>query len=171
MGGTIPRSPARGRGDNADMSPLIVEQLDLTERSTASELLLIQQAAYRVEAELVGFDGIPPLHETLDELIARPLAWLGIRAHDGSVAAALAYTETPGHIDIDRLVVAPAHFRKGMASALVSSLDPGVRITVSTGTLNTPAHRLYEVHGFRRTRDEMIAPGLSITHFAKEGPT
>lgn len=170
MGRTIPRAAGPGRGDNGQMSLPIVEELDLTDGSTAAELLLLQQAAYRVEADLVGFDGIPPLHETLDEMVARPLTWLGVRSDDGSVVAALAYTETPGRIDIDRLVVAPSHFRQGMASVLVSALDSDVRITVSTGTANVPAHRLYETHGFRRTGDEMIVPDLSITHFERRGP-
>lgn len=168
-GGTIPRPSLPGPDDNDGMPLPAVESLDIQDGPTARAVLSIQRAAYRVEADLVGFDGIPPLHETLDDLVSRPLTWLGVRSVDGVVVAALGYTERAGHVDIDRLVVAPDHFRHGMASALVGALDPRMRITVATGTANRPAHRLYEAHGFAQTGDEMIAPGLSITHFEREG--
>jgi GNAT superfamily N-acetyltransferase len=151
------------------MSEPSVEALDLTDAVAAAEVLEIQRAAYRVEADLIEFDRIPPLHESLDELVAFPFVWLGIRGADGRVAAALAYIETDGEIDIHRLVVAPDRFRDGLGSALIDALDGRARIIVSTGSANTVAHRFYESLGFSPTRSEMIHPDLSITHFVREG--
>jgi GNAT superfamily N-acetyltransferase len=151
------------------MSAANVEMLDLAESATAADVLEIQHAAYRVEADLIGFGEIPPLHESLDELVAFPFTWLGIRGADGRVTAALAYIETHGEIDIHRLVVAPSRFRHGLASALVGALDGRARIVVSTGSANLPAHRFYESLGFSPIRSEMIHPDLSITHFVRGG--
>ena len=44
--------------------------LDLLDASTARQVLALQRMAYRIEADLIGFDDIPPLQESLDELQA-----------------------------------------------------------------------------------------------------
>ncbi|GAA0897356.1 hypothetical protein GCM10009557_71990 [Virgisporangium ochraceum] len=72
----------------------------------ASALLSLQHAAYAVEAAAIGDDRIPPLHETLDELRAGPLRWLGA-FQDDRVVGAIAWTEDGSTVDIDRLVVDP----------------------------------------------------------------
>ena len=143
-----------------------VEPLDLSDEATARQVLRVQHTAYRVEAELIGFDGIPPLHETLDELVRRPLDWIGIRA-DGRIVAALACQVADEVCDIDRLVVDPEHFGRGYGSALVASLLDQPCITVSTGTANLPARRLYEKHGFQRVGEVEIAPGVTVTRYVR----
>jgi ribosomal protein S18 acetylase RimI-like enzyme len=143
-----------------------VEQLDLSDEATAREVLALQRAAYRVEADLIGFDGIPPLHESLDELVAEPLRWIGIR-DEARVVAALAYELIDDLCDINRLVVSPDSFGQGLASTLVGSLLDHPRITVSTGTSNTPARRLYEKLGFSRTGEWEIAPGVTVTQYER----
>ncbi|SCL35621.1 Acetyltransferase (GNAT) family protein [Micromonospora pallida] len=45
--------------------------------TVAGDLLRVQRAAYAVEAALIGDDRIPTLWESLDELRAAPLRWLG----------------------------------------------------------------------------------------------
>jgi hypothetical protein len=56
------------------ISDSVVATLDPRERALAQELLGLQRASYAVEAELIGFDGIPPLQEPLEALMAAPLA-------------------------------------------------------------------------------------------------
>lgn len=166
------QNTALDRGDgghNASMMSVPVHSLDLNDPTVAHQVWRLQRAAYRVEAELIGFDGIPPLHESLEDLIAARLQWIGIEEPDGHIAAALAYTEAEQHIEIDRLVVMPDRFRLGFGAALVGALDRSAMITVSTGAVNGPAHRLYEAQGFTRTRDEEIVPGMWIAHFTREG--
>ena len=143
-----------------------VERFDLTNRAVAERILEIQRLAYRVEADLIGFDGIPPLHETLDELMRQSLEWIGIRA-DGQIVAALAYVTDSDVLDIDRLVVAPDHFGRGYGSALVSSLLDHPRITVSTGTANLPARRLYEKLGFTVIDEVEISPNVTVTRYER----
>lgn len=144
-----------------------VGHLDLSDVAVATQVLAVQRAAYRVEADLIGFEEIPPLHESLDDLMQAPLVWYGI-ADDGAVVAAIAFTETDQGIDIDRLVVAPSAARRGYGSALVAALDQSATITVSTGAMNAPAHRLYEAHGFSRVGESGPVAGLLVTHFERE---
>lgn len=150
------------------MTPQHVARLDLGDRDTASQILAVQRAAYRIEADLIGFEGIPQLTETLSDLQAKPLEWIGVRDEQQQVVAALAFTDNDHAIDIDRLVVAPDMARRGCARALVSALPANRRIVVSTGRDNRPALALYESLGFTRTHDEEVVPGLMITHFRRE---
>ncbi|GLZ28319.1 SARP family transcriptional regulator [Lentzea sp. NBRC 105346] len=145
------------------MSGRVVE-LDLTDDEVAARVHRIQLAAYRIEAGLIGNDNIPPLHESLDEMCAQPLTWIGVTGDDGLPVAFLAYDGT----DIDRLCVDPAHFRRGHARALVTAVPHAT--TVATGALNTPAITLYERLGFERAGTIEPEPGLLIATFTRPAP-
>jgi SAM-dependent methyltransferase/ribosomal protein S18 acetylase RimI-like enzyme len=139
-----------------------IEQLDLSEPGVAEQLYELQRDAYRVEAELIEYDGIPPLHESLAELRIRQLDWRGIRI-DGRIVAAIAVTGEARRCDIDRLVVDPRWHRRGLGRRLVESVLMHDIVTVSTGTANAPALALYESLGFRRINVREIAPGVTVT--------
>ncbi len=148
------------------MEPTVC-RLDLQDVIVARQVLVLQHSAYRVEADLIGFEQIPPLHESLQDLVSAPLSWLGIV--DGhEVVAALAFTAGSGGVDIDRLVVAPAFARRGYGTALVSELGVTATITVATGTKNLPAHRLYESLGFVNVGETSPVAGLQVTHFERK---
>ena len=77
----------------------MIRALDLTDAATAERVLAVQRLAYAVEAELIGFDGIPPLHEDLEALMTTEEYWLG-RYVDAELVAAVAY-ELPDPATID----------------------------------------------------------------------
>jgi ribosomal protein S18 acetylase RimI-like enzyme len=148
----------------------VVVLLDATDRAVAAELVAVQRASYAVEAELIGFDGIPALRESVEELVAAGLVWLGV-LEDGRLAAALAYARLAGVVDVDRLVVAPWAFRRGYGRALVTALierEPAGRFLVSTGSRNQPARRLYESLGFHVVGEREVAPGIMVTRYELE---
>ncbi|HEX8867962.1 MAG TPA: GNAT family N-acetyltransferase [Lentzea sp.] len=139
--------------------------LDLSDDAVLHELWTVQRLAYAVEAELIGFDGIPPLHETPDELRASGETFLGLYDEEGLVGA-VSYQLDGSTVDICRLVVHPRAHRRGIASKLLDALPEGPQI-VSTGTKNEPALRLYRKRGFVETGQTVIAPGVTITHLSK----
>ncbi|UQX00313.1 N-acetyltransferase [Streptomyces sp. RerS4] len=156
----------------------LVRPLDLTDDATAAAVHRIGRAAYAVEAQLIGFDGIPALSESLDAMRARPLRWLGAVTGageaagegDGEVAGFLAWEEAAdGGVCLDRLCVDPAWFRRGVASLLLdhalTELFPGRAVEVTTGADNAPAVTLYQRLGFRRGPDFSPAPGLRMASF------
>lgn len=107
--------------------------------SLGSDLLALQHAAYAVEANLIGDNRIPPLHETLEQLVAEQLRWLGAFDHLGLVGA-VGWSETRRLVDIDRLAVDPAAHRRGIGAALVEAVMTRARdrrIVVATGKANT----------------------------------
>jgi ribosomal protein S18 acetylase RimI-like enzyme len=140
-------------------------ELDLTDDATAREVHRIGRRAYAVEAELIGHRGIPALTETLDELRAAPLRWLGAVAAGGPVGF-LAWTRTSGgELDVDRLCVDPGWFRRGVARGLLDHLlraEPAGDVLVSTGAANAPALALYRRAGFTVTGTVEPEPGLRL---------
>ncbi|MFA7767651.1 GNAT family N-acetyltransferase [Streptomyces sp. NRRL S-448] len=150
-----------------------IRPLDLTDDATAAAVHRIGRAAYAVEAELIGFDGIPALGESLAEMRAQPLNWVGAVDEHGVPAGFLAWEEADGVVGIDRLCVDPAWFRRGVASLLLrhalTELFPGRPVEVTTGAANAPAVTLYARLGFTRGPDFSPAPGLTMASFGRAG--
>ena len=115
-------------------------------------MLEVQHAAYAIEAALIGYPQLPPLHETLEALQAtREELWLC--EEDGAVVGVVGLEQHADELVIARLFVAPAAFRRGIGSALVEhalARAGGRRVRVGTGARNAPALSLYERYGFRR---------------------
>ena len=141
-------------------------RLDLAVPADIEALLRVQRAAYAVEAELIGFDGIPALRETAAELAASSETVLG-RFVDDILVAAVGYERTGDELELCRLVVDPGAFRDGLAGALLDAVDaaePGIAVThVSTGTANEPALRLYGRRGFRVVGHREVGPGVRVS--------
>ncbi len=151
---------------------MLVHALDpLGDVLLAAGIVVLQREAYAVEAGLIGSRAIPGLHDTPATLVAAGLTWFGVR--DGrSLLGAVAVEETPEGIGIDRLVVAPRAFRRGIGTALVRHVlvrADGRPVTVSTGRANAPARSLYTRSGFVETGEEEVEPGLWLTRYAHPG--
>jgi GNAT superfamily N-acetyltransferase len=136
----------------------------------ARELLRLQHAAYRREAELVGDDRLPPLQH--DE-VGLP-AWRGrylVAWREVALVGAVAWRDHRDHLDVDRLMVDPAAHRQGIGSLLLRTIleRAGDRpVVVATGRANTPALGLYAQHGFEVEGEEQVPPGLWITRLRHE---
>jgi len=148
-------------------------ELDISDPGNAAEVLACQRAGYAVEAKLIGFDGIPPLRETLDELIRCGERFLGSYDPEGLAGIVSWKKLADGTVDICRLVVAPRAFRRGHAGALLDTLalaEPAERFTVSTGAANVPALTLYHRRGFVPVGTREVAPGVLVTVLERRAP-
>src|SRR5260221_85231 len=101
-------------------------RLDLADPGTLQQLRDLQRAAYAVEAGLIGFDGIPPLHETLAELRGCGEAFLGVCDEAGLARAGSWTPRHDGHPDTCRL-------------ASGRHAGPGRWAGVADGALDRPA--------------------------------
>lgn len=143
---------------------------DLNHRleNTAKEIRKIQQSAYRIEADLMGFDGLPQLKESVLEIQNADELFIG---HTGMpLKGFLSYKEEGRLIDIHRLAVAPEYFREGVASDLLEGLFARFEerdFLVNTGAANEPAKNLYRKHGFIEQRVFEAEPGVWCTEFIK----
>ena len=147
-------------------------RLDLSDPDTLRCLLDLQYASYAVEARLIGFDGIPALHESLDDLRDCVESFLGLDDEAGLAGAVSWVRQQDGTLEICRLMVHPRAFRRGIATVLLDALDqaePARRAVVSTGTANRPALVLYARRGFTPVGTREVAPGTAITILERHG--
>lgn len=145
-----------------------IQVLHHRDPAMAERLVGLQRAAYRVEAALVGTDALPPLHESAADLRDLDLVFLGVGVDP--VHAALGYRIRGGVLDIDRLMVAPAHHRRGLGRRLlgfVLAVVPHTVAEVSTGADNLPARRLYEACGFTEAGCHEPVPGLLVVGYRR----
>lgn len=149
---------------------IVLRQLDMNDTETLEQLWYLQQSAYRIEADLLGFDRIPPLMDTIDDLRHCKEIFYGWW-DEAELMGAISYeVPEPDVIDICRLMVHPRSFRQGIGSRL---LEHVLQITgfpihrIATGARNTPALRLYERAGFQFRREEEIAPGVYLHHLER----
>jgi len=135
-------------------------------RAHAPQLLDLQHKAYAVEAELIGDHRIPPLHEAESDLLSSGLEWIASFDDDQQIAGAVGYAIDHDLVDLDRLMISPAHHRKGLGTALVIEVMSLAPITVvATGRDNTPARALYESLGFVHQSDFEPVPGLWVSRY------
>lgn len=147
----------------------MLRKLDHQNVSTAKEIQKIQRPAYQVEAELMGFNGIPQLKETILEIQNSGEIFIGCFVKDRLVGF-ISYKKEGNMIDIHRLVVDPEHFRTGIGRELLTFLlteFQEIDFIVNTGKSNAPAKNLYASVGFIEIEDFEVAQGIFCTTFKK----
>jgi ribosomal protein S18 acetylase RimI-like enzyme len=150
-------------------APEIVE-IDIADPSVAARVLALQRRSYRVEAELIGSDAIPPLRETVAELQVCGERFLGAFVDD-RLAGIVSWKLDGETIDLHRLAVDVPFFRRGVGVALVRAAlakEPQAnRAVVQTGATNEPAKALYRREGFSELGQREVAPGVRVALFER----
>ena len=145
----------------------MIGEIDHHKEQIAQEILKIQLPAYGIEAELMDFFEIPQLHETASDIQNSEEFFIGFQEEE--LMGVVSYKIAEGLVDIHRLIVNPAYFRRGIGKRLVEYLlkrYKGYDFTVSTGTANKPAIALYQAFGFQEQRKVEVAPGIECTAFS-----
>lgn len=143
--------------------------LNQKDNETAEKILEVQLPAYQIEADLIGFDGIPQLIESAEDIAASNETFIGY-VTEGEIRGVLSYEAAGGFLEICRLVIHPNYFRLGIASNLVSYLlkhNTEKKMKVSTGSKNIPAKSLYRSFGFQEIEELEVASGIFITVFER----
>ncbi|MCM3585529.1 GNAT family N-acetyltransferase [Mesobacillus maritimus] len=147
-----------------------VEEFNVSNVLLAKNLLALQRVSYQLEAELLDFDKIPPLTETLEQLMTSGETFIG--CFDASkIIGALSYKRKDAQIDLYRVMVHPDWVRQGIAQELFRFLceehHDVVEITVTTGAANHPAVALYQKLGFEKNGESIVEDSLRLAHFKK----
>lgn len=146
------------------MPPYAIAPLDQRDPATAANILAVQHAAYAVEAALIDYPALPPLHETAGMIQVSAEQFLG--CHDGErLIGVLSFELLVERLHICRLAVHPDFARRGVASMLLASAENATHhttLTVSTAARNTPAIALYKKHGYHITQRITTPDGLQL---------
>ena len=89
------------------------------------EILNLQYLAYQSEAELFGSRDIPPLKQTLEEVIDEFNNGIVLKMVDdmGNIIGSVRAKEQNGTVYIGKLMVHPDHRCKGYGSTLLSEIE------------------------------------------------
>ncbi|MEV5748263.1 GNAT family N-acetyltransferase [Actinoallomurus sp. NPDC052308] len=139
----------------------------------AGELLTLQRAAYATEARIYGDPELPPLVQTLDELVAELDRGVAFKVTYGRRIVGAVRGRVEGDLlRIGRLTVAPDFQGRGLGTALLAAIEESVvpgarRATLFTGHLSTANLRLYERLGYAEERRVPLGPGVDLIHLTK----
>jgi ribosomal protein S18 acetylase RimI-like enzyme len=135
----------------------------------AMQLYQLMQAAYKVEAGLLGVTHFFPLQRTPKKIQNSQSRFYGI-GDEQSLFAAIEIVVMHNDVYIDALVVAPTHMRQGLGTALLTyviQLYPEKSFIVQTAKANYPGISFYQKCGFLIVAELNSPDGLPLVSLKK----
>jgi ribosomal protein S18 acetylase RimI-like enzyme len=148
----------------------MIKKLNLKDEVITKSVLELQMASYKIEADIIGFQEIPPLKDTIKSLKESEEIFYGYYIND-VLTGIISFKIIETVLDIHRVAVHPDFFRMGIAEKLINyveKLESNIyKITVCTGKTNLPAVNLYIKNGYRKIKNIEISPNVYLTEFVK----
>jgi ribosomal protein S18 acetylase RimI-like enzyme len=138
----------------------------------ASEILALQKMAYQSEARLNDDWTIPPLTQTLPEIVSEFEAKVFLKAVCANkIIGSVRATFDSGTCQVGRLIVHPDYQRKGIGTLLMCGIETAFsraeRFELFTGIKSINNIRLYQRLGYREYREEDLSPNVRIVFMEK----
>jgi ribosomal protein S18 acetylase RimI-like enzyme len=138
----------------------------------AVEILALQKLAYQSEAKLYNDWTIPPLIQTLSQLIAEFDTMVFLKAIDsGQIIGSLRASFDGGTCCIGRVIVQPEYQRKGIGTQLMlrtETLFPNAeRFKLYTGSKSFGNIGFYQKLGYSIFREEDLSPKVRLVFMEK----
>lgn len=141
------------------------------ERADLEEILQLQYLAYQSEAALFKSRDIPPLKETLDEVIEEFEAGTILKLVEaGKIIGSVRASEKDGTVYIGKLMVHPTRQRRGYGRHLLEEIEkcyPGKRYELFTSTRSIDNISLYQKCGYKIYDNKVINDELEFVYLEK----
>ena len=136
------------------------------------EILQLQYLAYQSEADLFGDRNIPPLRQTLEELIDEHKAGVILKMldHDGNIIGSVRAKEDNGTVYIGKLIVHPQHTCRGYGTMLLNEMEqyfPKKRYELFTSTRSEKNIKFYQRMGYKIFKRKEVNDELRFVFFEK----
>ena len=146
--------------------------ISYVKRDDVEEILQLQYLAYQSEAALFKSRDIPPLKETLEEVIEEFEAGTVLKlVEDGKIIGSVRASEKDGTVYIGKLMVHPARQRRGYGRHLLEEIEkcyPGKRYELFTSTRSIDNISLYQKCGYKIFDNKVISDELEFVYLEKE---
>jgi ribosomal protein S18 acetylase RimI-like enzyme len=138
----------------------------------ASEILALQKMAYQSEAKLNDDWTIPPLTETLPEILSEFETKVFLKAmYEDKIVGSVRATLDSGTCQVGKLIVHPDYQRKEIGTLLMNRIEivfpHAGRFELFTGTKSINNIRLYKRLGYREYREEDLSPKVRLVFMEK----
>ena len=142
------------------------------DRKDLDAILRLQYLAYQSEAALFGTDDIPPLKQTLDEVIAEYEKGIILKlvTDDNVIIGSVRAREENKSVYIGKLMVHPDHRHKGYGTRLLTEIEKCFtceRYELFTSTRSVDNIRLYEKNGYKEYKREALNNELIFVYMEK----
>lgn len=142
------------------------------EKSDLQTILELQYLAYQSEAKLFNDPDIPPLKQTLEEILSEYQNGIILKALDENniiIGSVRAYCEN-GTAYIGKLIVHPERQGKGIGTKLLFEIEkeyPNHRYELFTSTRSKRNIALYEHLGYKVFKEREITEELKFLYLQK----
>ena len=137
------------------------------------EILRLQYLAYQSEAALFGSKDIPPLKQTIEEVIAEYREGIILKMVDenGVIIGSVRAKESNGTVYIGKLMVHPDHRRSGYGARLLAEVEqfyPGKRYELFTSSRSIDNIKLYQKSGYKEFARKAVNDELQFVYMEKK---
>ena len=148
-------------------------KIEKAEYKDLAEILSLQYLAYQSEADLFGTRDIPPLKQTLDELIEEYNQGIILKLIDENnlIIGSIRAKEKDGTVYIGKLMVHPDYRCKGYGSRMLNEIEayfPETRYELFTSTRSIDNIRLYSKMGYKEFKQESLSDELIFIYMEKK---
>ena len=148
-------------------------QIVKAEYNDLTEILNLQYLAYQSEADLFGTRDIPPLKQTLDEVIEEYNQGIILKLIDENnlIIGSIRAKEKDGTVYIGKLMVHPDYRCKGYGSRMLNEIEayfPETRYELFTSTRSVDNIRLYSKMGYKEFKQESPSDEMIFIYMEKK---
>lgn len=141
-------------------------------RDDLQEILDLQYLAYQSEAALFGTQDIPPLKQTIEEVIEEYNKGIVLKIQDNNkIIGSVRARSEDGTVYVGKLMVHPQYRRNGLGKRLLNEVEvifPECRYELFTSTLSVDNIRLYESVGYKEYKREEVNKMLIFVYLEKK---
>ncbi len=140
-------------------------------RDDLAEILQLQYKAFYTVAESMGDFSIPPLTQTIEELVEEYMHGVVLKlVCDGKIVGSVRVRVKGDTVYVGKLIVSPDYRHRGFATRLLAEVEklfPEMRYELFTSVASPENIRLYEKNGYVIFDRKTVSPNLTFVYMEK----